>query len=117
MKILKLLGIAVGIHAVILVIILANPGCSSTTAEKPKVAAAAPADPPAPSNSVDPAPVAAPASGAAEGPSAVPPSAVPDAAAPLFNPTRPGTAAAAALQLQPEPEAEVTPVTTYVVTR
>jgi LysM repeat protein len=101
MKILKLVGIAAGIHAVIFVIILANPGCSSSTADQPKVAAAAPpADPPADATAA-PVPVASDSSS------------VPV----FFSPTRPGTAAAAALLTQPASEIPVTPAATYEVQR
>jgi LysM repeat protein len=99
MKIIKILGIAAGLHAVLaLVLILASPGCSSTKAEAPDSPAitAAPA-------------VEAPASqqGAI--------SAAPDSAVIRYSPTRPGTVVASALEEQPV--SDVTPATTYTVAR
>ncbi len=117
MKILKIFGIVVGLHAVALIILLANPGCSSEanpshpapTDTAPKADAA-----PAPEITV---PVAAAAPADAAG--AITPAPVsssgdtPLIAPVLFSPTRPGTLAAGALEAQPV--AGVTPVTTYTV--
>jgi LysM repeat protein len=116
MKILKIFGIVAGIHAIALLLIFANPGCSSSSAGTASPAASAPSAPgPAPAAAtptitapvVDPAPIVAP----------VP--AAPDAAAPagtgFYTPTRPGTPAASALQAQPV--AGVIPTTTYTVGR
>ena len=118
MKILKIFGIVAGIHAFALILIFTNPGCSSTdkppaVAEAPAPPAAAPAPvitvPIAPAPALDPAP-----GGAAAAVTASPVTA--DASASgitLFNPTRPGTLAAAALE---KPAVtDVTPASTYVV--
>jgi len=114
MKILKIFGIVAGIHALAFLLILANPGCSSTSKPPP-----APADTAA---KVDPAPTiglpaATPAPEPATGPIVAAPVSVaadtPVIAAGLFSPTRPGTLAAGALEAQPE--SDVTPATTYVV--
>ena len=40
MKILKIFGIVVGIHLFALILIFANPGCSSTTKPTPSTGAA-----------------------------------------------------------------------------
>lgn len=141
MKILKIFGIVVGIHVFALVLIFANPGCSTST--KPPPIPADTAAPAAPSATVSapnttsgvytagheaPPLVAAPAS-------AVQPAAAP-AAAPLafdpnapaasaagssssstttvrFTPTRPGTPVAGTLVA--EKVADVSPAATYIV--
>jgi LysM repeat protein len=110
MKILKVVGIVAGVHALALLVIFANPGCSSSKGQS-----AAPAEPaPAPAPAAAPAPVAAPEL-ALPAPAAAPVAA--DAAAPssgiLYSPTRPGTPAATALETQPV--TGVTPATTYTV--
>ncbi|HVS54406.1 MAG TPA: LysM domain-containing protein [Opitutaceae bacterium] len=118
MKILKIFGVVVGIHLFALIVIFANPGCSSTT--KP---------PPAPVDTVaknDTAPITVPmAQGdAANSPMSSAPIAFnPDAPATAaggsgggvrYVPTRPGTPAASTLLTQPV--ADVTPVKeTYTV--
>ena len=98
MKILKILGIAAGLHALALVLIFSNPGCSYSQA-------AAPA----------PSPFAAAPGGdsSAQAPSAV--ITPPDTVGIRFSPTRPGTTVASALTAQPV--ADVTPATTYTVAR
>ena len=121
MKILKIFGIVVGIHLFALILIFANPGCSSTSKPPPSAAD---------TNAMATSPiVAAPASTtsapAAEettsGSSAITfnPD-TPAAAAPAstetgvrFTPTRPGTPVASAIQAQPV--ADVTPATSYTV--
>lgn len=122
MKILKIFGIVVGIHVFALVLIFANPGCSSTTQPPP-----VPTDTVAKSDAppLVSVPMSAPASTA--------PSTSSSAAAPLvsFNPdapavvgtsmvsgsryvpTRPGTPVVVALV--PEPVVDVAPATTYSV--
>ena len=108
MKILKIFGVVVGIHAFALILIFANPGCSSASkpAPSPSDTIAADASPSAtvvPPPALDPSPVsAAPA---------------PDSSSPVirFSPTRPGTAAANTLETAPV--ADVTPATTYTVSR
>ncbi len=129
MKILKIFGIVAGIHVLALLLIFANPGCS--TAHKPAPVpsdtlvkdAAAPAavTVPVPA-AVEPAPVVpagAPSVPAAATPPLFDPNA-PAVAAPAdasasvrFTPTRPGTPVAGALQS--EKVADVTPASTYVV--
>lgn len=114
MKILKVFGIVVGIHLFALILIFANPGCSSTT--KP---------PPAPSQTVAQEPAAPmitlPAAAPAPSPAA-PIGFNPDAPATYastsepsvrYVPTRPNTPAASAVVAQPVEN--VTPATTYIV--
>jgi LysM repeat protein len=120
MKILKIFGIVVGIHLFALILIFANPGCSSTAKKAP-----APGD-----TSAAPSPiVAAPSSSSAPSTTGGEPPAssaitfnpdAPAAAAPVtsdagvrFTPTRPGTPVAGALVA--EPVADVTPATSYTV--
>jgi LysM repeat protein len=122
MKILKIFGVVVGIHVFALVLIFANPGCSS-----PNKPAPSPSD--TVSKSEDSAPTAAPVTNSdnvtpvtiAGGDSPV--SAVPsnfDPNAPAgpsirFSPTRPGTPAASNLESQPV--GDVIPTTTYTVAK
>lgn len=100
MKIIKILGIAAGLHALALILIFANPGCSYTKAAGPE------GQPDAGS------PIsAAPEAGQAGAPQ-------PAAAEPMvirYSPTRPGTPVASALEAQPV--SGVTPATTYKVVR
>ena len=112
MKILKIFGIVAGIHAVALLLIFANPGCSSSSTGKPPAtayAAPAPADPTptitAPVTATDPAPIAAPVTGAADTTNF--------GGAAFYAPTRPGNPAVSALVAQPV--SGVTPATTYTV--
>ena len=95
MKIIKILGIAAGLHAVLaLILIFASPGCSSTKAAdtgSPAITAAPAADAPAPAAII----------------------AAPDSATIRYSPTRPGTAVASALEEQPV--SDVTPASTYTV--
>lgn len=124
MKILKIFGIVVGVHVFALILIFANPGCSSSTKSKPTPADTAVA--------VESSPVVTvpsqstvnyePAYAADNGASpivAAPISFDPDAPATSggvrFSPTRPNTPAASAVQAQPV--ADVTPVSTYTVVR
>lgn len=124
MKILKVFGLVVGIHVFALILIFANPGCSSTT--KPT-----PSDTKAGNATADATPsVSVPMSGSsAAAPSMPPPvdlsASTPIVAAPLdysagagvrFTPTRPGSSAAVAVQ-GPAPVEDVTPVTTYTVVK
>lgn len=92
MKILKILGIAAGVHALALILIFANPGCSYTKAAAPEASPISSA----PGDSAPAAP--APAS---------------DTAVIRYSPTRPGTAVASALVAQPV--SDVVPATTYTV--
>lgn len=116
MKILKIFGLVVGIHLFALILIFANPGCSTTT--KP---------PPAPSDTIArsaPPPTITVPTGAAPAPAAEPAIAFnPDAPAVAasdgggssvrFTPTRPGSPAASVVV--PEPVTDVTPARTYTV--
>src|SRR5512133_108045 len=109
MKILKIFAIVVGIHVFALVLIFANPGCSSTTkpAPAPTDTVAQPAAPP----------ITVPtSSGLSSAPSAPPPITFnPDAPAVASStssvtsglrvaPTRPGTPVAGVLVAEPVPD-------------
>jgi len=120
MKILKIFGVVVGIHLFALILIFANPGCSSTKPLPSPADTTVKSDPPAPTagpsasasgelSPVSVAPVSGPSSvsfdpNAAAGGSA---------AVRYYSPTRPNTPAAS--QLEAEPVADVTPATTYTV--
>jgi LysM repeat protein len=121
MKILKIFGIVVGVHVFALILIFANPGCSSTT--KPTAdETVAPTDAAAANvPNLTPTPTASPIAAA---PASSPVGFNPDAPAMVaandstsggvrFTPTRPGSPAAGALVS--EPVADVTPATTYTV--
>lgn len=124
MKILKIFGIVVGVHVFALILIFANPGCSSSTKPKPT-----PADTAAPVESspvvtvpsqstVNYEPAYAADSGASPivaAPIAFNPDAPATSGGVRFSPTRPNTPAASAVQAQPV--ADVTPVSTYTVAR
>jgi len=118
MKILKIFGIVAGIHAVALLLIFVNPGCSSSSAGTAAPAATAPSAP-SPAPSVATPTITAPPVAGDPAPIVAPVPAAPDAAAPaptgFYTPTRPGTPAASALQAQPV--AGVIPATTYTVGR
>jgi LysM repeat protein len=112
MKIIRVFGIVVGIHLFALMLIFANPGCSSTS--KPAPALEDTAVTPAPSAPV----VTVPLSGASEQSSLTPAPTGFDPSAPAvasvhYSPTRPGTPAANALEAAPV--ADVTPATTYTI--
>lgn len=104
MKILKIFGIVVAIHAIAFIVMFANPGCRSTASARPDpVIAAAPAPAPAGDEYVPVTPVEM------DAPSSQPMVGVgvqPDG---RFTPTRPGTVADAS--------AEIIPATTHVVQR
>lgn len=124
MKILKIFGLVVGVHVFALILIFANPGCSSTTKPAPAPAATAPKPEPAPAvgvavtpapagsiyssttDTVAPAPVFNP-----EAPAVALPASAGDGA--RTAPTRPGTPVAGVLVA--EPVADVTPAATYTV--
>jgi LysM repeat protein len=100
MKIIKILGIAAGLHVLALILIFANPGCSYTQA-------AGTDGPPDSGSPISSAPeVGGPA---APAPAASEPMVI------RYSPTRPGTPVAAALEAQPV--SDVTPATTYTVVR
>jgi LysM repeat protein len=117
MKIIRVFGVVVGIHLFALMLIFANPGCSSTSkpAPTPTDTAAAPA-PAAPVVSV-------PLNGGTSVATESSLTAAPLGAEPMssavggvrFTPTRPGTPAASALEAAPLDN--VTPATTYVVVK
>jgi LysM repeat protein len=97
MKILKILGIAAAVHGLALLLIFANPGCSTGKAA-----------------SADSSPISAaptPPPGGSPGATI----SVPDSVGIRYSPTRPGTPVAAALETQPV--ADVTPASTYAVAR
>jgi LysM repeat protein len=121
MKILKIFGIVVGIHAFAFILIFANPGCSSTNKATPVASTPEPATP---------SPVIAVASAGGDAPLITPapisggetasahlvgfdPNAPAVASSARYSPTRPGTPAATAVQAQPV--ADVLPATTYTV--
>jgi LysM repeat protein len=100
MKILKILGIAAGLHMLALILIFANPGCSYTKA----AATDGQSDAGSPIS-------AAPEAGGTAAPSQA-------GSEPMvirYSPTRPGTPVASALEAQPV--SDVTPATTYTVAR
>ncbi|MFA6289289.1 MAG: LysM peptidoglycan-binding domain-containing protein [Opitutaceae bacterium] len=91
MKILKVFGLVVAVHAAVFMFIFAIPGCRSTGKQKASADAGA----------ATASPVASTAGDISTG---SPIMAGADAGAPgqvLFSPTRPGTAAAAAIEAQP----------------
>ena len=95
MKILKILGIAAGVHALALLLIFANPGCSNSKAE-----------------STDSSPISsAPADTSAASPGAA--AQASDSIGIRYSPTRPGTPVASALESQPV--TDVTPASTYTI--
>jgi LysM repeat protein len=117
MKILKIFGVVVAIHAFAFVLIFANPGCSS--AGKPSPTATTPTAEPSrpPTIAYNPpagdAPVLAASPAASSAPIGFDPNAPAISAPTRYSPTRPGTAAATAVQAQPA--ADVIPATTYAV--
>jgi LysM repeat protein len=121
MKILKIFGIVVGIHVFALVLIFANPGCSSTATPAAPADTAARVDaPPITSPNVSPARNAATGSGTAssavtfnpDAPAVAPSSS--DSGGVRYVPTRPG-AAPVATSVVSEPVVDVQPATTYTV--
>lgn len=95
MKIIKILGIAAGLHALALILIFSNPGCSYTKAAAPETSAvtSAPGDSSAPAQSAS--------------------ITLPDSVGIRYSPTRPGTTVASALEAAPV--SDVTPASTYTV--
>jgi LysM repeat protein len=114
MKIIRVFGVVVGIHLFALMLIFANPGCSSTSKPAPKPAETASA--PAPAAPVGSVPLggAADVSSISAAPIGFDPTA-PAVAGVRFSPTRPGTPAASAIVAAPV--AGVTPATTYPVAK
>jgi LysM repeat protein len=122
MKIMKVLGVVVGIHVFALILIFANPGCSSTSKPAPAPVDTLAKTEPAPAVSVPgvgPSVNVAMNDSASSPVTAAPVAFNPDAPALAssggvrFSPTRPGTPAASTLVA--EPVADVVPATTYVV--
>ncbi len=105
MKILKIFGLVVAVHAAVFMFIFAIPGCRSTGKQKT----------PASADTTAVSPVASTGGDTAAG---SPIMAGADTSAPaqvLFSPTRPGTPAAAAIEAQPP--ADVQPVSSYTVVK
>lgn len=116
MKILKIFGFVAGIHVFALILIFANPGCSSTTKRTPRPADTATSPISAAPASASDSPYYTSGGTASGGTSMVtfnpdaPATAAPDG---RFTPTRPGTPVAGTLVT--EAVSDVTPVSTYVV--
>ncbi|MBS0664759.1 MAG: LysM peptidoglycan-binding domain-containing protein [Verrucomicrobia bacterium] len=118
MKLLKVFGAVVGVHVFALILIFANPGCSSTSKPAPTPAdTVAKAEPAASPSITVPTAAASADSPVITGPGGFDPNAPAVASSPTirFSPTRPNTPAAGALEA--EPVADVTPATTYLVGR
>ncbi|HEY1107098.1 MAG TPA: LysM peptidoglycan-binding domain-containing protein, partial [Opitutaceae bacterium] len=123
MKILKIFGIVVGIHVFALLLIFANPGCSSSS-KQPGLTDGSSESPATPASATSttvtpaPAPVVNPTSSSAisfnpDAPAVSGPL-YPSASSPMRqSPTRPGTPVAQAIV--DEPVADVAPAETYVV--
>lgn len=109
MKLLKIIGIVVGLHLLVGLLLVGVPACSSTSKPAAATAAAAPKPDPAPTVAM---PAAAPA-GDVPTISAAPAPEAPPAGGAFYSPTRPNTPAASALETQPAPD--VVPATTYTV--
>jgi LysM repeat protein len=126
MKILKIFGIVVGIHLFALILIFANPGCSSTSKPAPQPSDTVAKSDPAPSITVPTmaSPAAQPASDTGlispvangfnpDAPATYAASAPSSGVGVRFTPTRPNTPAASAVLTTPVEN--VTPATTYTV--
>jgi len=122
MKIHKTLGIVLAVHVVVVAMLFAIQGCSSTTKSAPSSAGTADNNAPVvqPAATLDPSPVA-PASASSAGADLNPatteaaPTLNLNSGAGYYSPTRPGTPAAAAIESSAP--ANVTPVATYVVVK
>ena len=121
MKILRIFSVVVGIHVFALVLIFANPGCSSPNKPAPSPSdtvsqtdESSSANPRAGSDQVSPVVIAGANQPRSSVPSSFDPSgtATPDI---RFSPTRPGTPAASTLESQAV--GDVTPATTYTVAK
>ena len=116
MKLLKVFGVVVGIHVFALILIFANPGCSSTSQPAPVAAdTVAKAETPLPSITMPSTPPASSDSPMITVPGGFDPNAqaVSASSGVRYSPTRPGTPAAGALEAEPVPD--VTPASTYTV--
>jgi LysM repeat protein len=116
MKIHKTLGIVLAVHVVVIAMLFAIQGCSSSTKSADNVSPVV-----QPASTIDPSPVAianASPAGADLNPATT--DATPtlnlNSGSGLYSPTRPGTPAAAAIESS-APMANVTPVATYVVVK
>jgi LysM repeat protein len=123
MKIHKTLGIVLAVHVVVIAMLFAIQGCSSTTKSAPLAAGTADNVSPVvqPASTIDPSPVAmanASPAGADLNPATTDaaPTLTLNTGSGLYSPTRPGTPAAAAIESS-TPVANVTPVATYVVVK
>ena len=120
MNILRIFSVVVGIHVVALVLIFANPGCSSPNKSAPSLSDATSPDSgnSAVVSRADPDANPVVIAGGDSPVSSVPSSFDPDAAAApeiRFSPTRPGTPTAA--MLEAKPVGDVIPATTYTVVK
>ena len=124
MKIHKTLGIVLAVHVVVIAMLFAIQGCSSTTKSvPPSVTGTADNVSPVvqPASTIDPTPVAvanASPAGADLNPATTDttPTLNLNTGSGYYSPTRPGTPAAAAIESS-SPVANVTPVATYVVVK
>lgn len=128
MKILKIFGIVVGIHVFALILIFANPGCSTSTKTAAQPVEATPAVASTASVSL-PTDISLNYGSSTESPVTSAPLAGSEPAAPLFNPDAPATASTglrfsptrpntpAASTLQTAPVTDVVPASTYTVTK
>lgn len=112
MKILKFSGIVAGIHLLALILIFANPGCSSSSKPAPSPSDTA-SHSETPTISVVGSSSSSSSSTISAAPAAVEPISI--NAAVRYSPTRPNTPAATSLQA--EPVANVTPASTYTVAK
>ena len=106
MKILKIFGVVVAVHAAVFMFIFAIPGCRSTGKQKTAPVASADTSSPVAATGGDTLTAGSPV---AAGPDTSAPAQV------LFSPTRPGTPAADAIEAQPP--ADVQPVKGYTVVK
>jgi LysM repeat protein len=113
MKILKFSGIVVGIHLFALILIFANPGCSSSTKTPPAPADTATASDAAAISVPGISPAPATDYSTTNSSSSDMPVITGINAAPRYSPTRPGSPVAANVQTEPAPQ--FTPATTYSV--
>jgi len=112
MKLLKIIGVVVGLHLLVGLLLVGVPACSSTSKPAAATAEAAPKPDPAPTVAV---PAAVPAGDVPTISAAAPVPEPAPAAGSFYSPTRPNTPAASALETQPVPD--VLPATTYTVAR
>jgi LysM repeat protein len=122
MKILRIFGIVLAVHAFAFILIFANPGCSTKPRPTPTPAATEPAVGSAPATiAVPPAGDPSPIMVAQLGPNpaataiAFDPNAPATSSAVRYSPTRPSTAAAVALQA--EPVTDFVPANTITVAK